>query len=425
MRCSWLILLIGLVSGCTHSSKTIDEGRLSGAAITYYLPEATASVSVNLSVTDCTPDAQVKPEITVAIVASQGSLNYRLEGGELASWNKTRDIYIALNENRSIKTVNAMSADKTGAIVTNVIKGVASIVAIAGAKTPTNLMCSKETIAALEMTKVIQLRLKALRASLLGKDQRHVEEVRQSIDSLANEFARLKNSKELMIPLPVKTIDMTRAAGTIDWASTEIPMALISSAAAGNSSGPFKLAYCLEKAGSSPDATKCTLQHVTTLSANPVKQKAPSCPGDENCKRTLVLREPETVLLTLVAAGSGFGNQQTKRLKAVTLPVPQWGEFSYLALDVGIAESRTVGVTLDEYGRRTAMSWKSDARAETLTGAVTSELDAGSNLKKSIDGRELSKQKSEIETLQTQQTLNKLKFCEDVIQAGGYTCPAN
>jgi hypothetical protein len=102
--------------------------------------------------------------------------------------------------------------------------------------------------------------------------------------------------------------------------------------------------------------------------------------------------------------------------------ISQWGELSELPLRAAFGENYTFAFGLDEFGRRTSASWKSDARGESITGSGVSIVDAANGVRTAFK-TDVQEQQDEITRLETQQKLNELEFCRQVIEAGGFKCP--
>jgi hypothetical protein len=102
--------------------------------------------------------------------------------------------------------------------------------------------------------------------------------------------------------------------------------------------------------------------------------------------------------------------------------MPQWGKLWELSTLAAVGASRKTGIVLDKFGRATEMKWSSEARAESLTStaaAVASQVQTIVSAKSTVN-----QQKAEIEELTTQQQLNRLRACKEILEAGGSQCPA-
>jgi hypothetical protein len=409
---------------------------LSGAELAYNLPETSAKARLDVVVLKCADyDSQtgafiknniaVRPTAFIDVSADSGTRSedqYKLTGAALSSWTQSRDVAVELYPTGAVKSVNSTAADRTAAVVTNILKGVATFIPLVGASgQPPVFTCTPATLEAARQVELLERHADALRASLAKEpNPKRAAETGKAIEAIVAEIGRARASEALHAEIPGTAVDLGKTHGTIDWPAGALRK-LFQGPDNAKVEGHFAVEYCVaEVVGADPEA-KCAKGPQSADRPPPGKA---DCGSDANCSRTLVLREPVPVLLSLLAVGDGFPErQQQKVIKAATLPATQWGHYSYLSFAAGGADSRTIKLTLDEYGRKTSLGWKSDAKAETLTGGAASALEAATAVKKASDGQSVASMKAEIEDLETQQKLNKLLACKEIILAGGYTCP--
>lgn len=117
------------------------------------------------------------------------------------------------------------------------------------------------------------------------------------------------------------------------------------------------------------------------------------------------------------------GHRIDGRIAAQDVSISQWGSVSELPLETGFGGNFSMSAGYTEFGRQTSFSWKSDARGEAIMGALSSMVDAASAARSALT-TDLEGDKAEIDRLQTAKTLNELEYCRQVIEAGGFTCPA-
>ena len=417
-----LLVLAVAVSGCGQKPRPQSTVLASAATYEYAIPDTSAKVALQVSITECSPSAQFKIEPQVTVAAVRGPHQYRLVGGDLSGWWTSHDLALASYETGALKTVNSSDADKTFAVVTNVIKGVASALAIAGAPSASGLPCSAQATAAIAALKKLKDRRTVLAADLQAATSAQATELATALAGIDTEIGRIATSDALRFELPAKPVAFSTKGGSISWDLNDIP----ATALVPTSAKEFRVDYCIEEQKEPDPEAKCDLAMANQGAATKVLiADAPKdCEGDQGCTRTIVMREPKRALLTLVAQGAAFGSKQGKRLKAVSLPVAQWGEYTLLSTSVGLAESRTVGFSLDEYGGKTSFAWKSDARAESITGGVASALEPGATLAGKIRDSDLTDQKAELDRLETDQKLRKARACKAILDAGG-ACPSS
>jgi hypothetical protein len=83
---------------------------------------------------------------------------------------------------------------------------------------------------------------------------------------------------------------------------------------------------------------------------------------------------------------------------------------------------------LSPFGSKTSFSWKSQARAENATAALSSIVTGASGLvtaARAPDTSQVTEWQRQITELETQMKLNKLIKCQAAIQAGGTECPGS
>ena len=429
MRSLALLASMLCVGACATGKNGPD---LSGAQLPYTLPETSAKARLDVVVTKCADyDSQsgvfikhnvaIRPTAYIDVAAEAGTSandQYTLTGAALSSWTESRDIAVELYPTGAVKSVNSVAADRTAAVITNVLKGVASLIPLVGASgPPLPYTCTPATLAAARRVELLERRADNLRSTLLSANAKDAAEANKAIEALVAEIGRLRTSDVLHAELPATAIDLRRNYGTVAWPGGALRK-LFQKPDNTFVEPHFQLSYCVDRVvGADPEA-KCERRDVSIY---PDHAKA-DCGADSDCSRTLVLREPIAVLVSLLATGDGFGERQGKVIKAATLPSTQLGRYSYLSFAAGAGGSRTIKLTLDEYGRKTSFGWKSDAIAETVTGGAVSAIDAAASVKKASDGQSVASMKAQIEDLETQQKLNKLIACKEIILAGGYKC---
>jgi hypothetical protein len=345
-------------------------------------------------------------------------------GAELSSWWTSHDLSIAkYDDNGAIKTLNSTDANQVLPTLTNVIKSVTSILSLAGSPNPNGLDCSDDVRSALGAVKELSTHIKEAQKALPGATPNSAAALAAAVTAYANESARITTTAPIHFTLAPKDLAFDKSAAYLTWSDSEIPNNAFTPASLGAAKDSFRLVYCLAPQVAGEVKTACT----SSSADKPVDvalSKAPStCGSDTNCTTTIVLREPKQAVLTIVFEGRAYSDRQGTVAVAKTFPISQWGGFTLLSTSVGLAENRTISFTLDEYGAKTSFGWKTDARAESISGGVAGVLDPVSTLASKIEGQNLADENAEINELQTQQKLNQLRACQAVIEAGGYTCP--
>ena len=131
---------------------------------------------------------------------------------------------------------------------------------------------------------------------------------------------------------------------------------------------------------------------------------------------------PATVTFSLAITAAGMSLASGPLSAQGKFPIPQWGVIRILPLSAGFGSNRETSLTLDKFGRVTAAKWTSAARAENVTSVLAGLADQANGVVAA--NSRTAREKSEIDQLQTQQTLNRLRACREILDAGGSACPA-
>lgn len=447
--CMSVFLLLG---GCGSGAR--PQSVSSAASIQYQLPITSAKVSVDLTLQDCTSGPVAAAKVTISAVANPNPAEeqrFRLYGANLASFNKNRQVAIELHPNGAIKSINGGVSDRTGALITNVLKTAASFVGFGtddGTGKQLSGACNTATNEALTAVTSLKGRISGLRSGLSEAAPADAEATRLAIDALAAEIARLRGPDGPLNLKLEREIEFRKGrvsngsdeaitattGGQIQWAPAELSKWLTLPPKAAPTT-LFSMGYCVSKATDyyKKDAVKCLAgkaaagQRVEDAANGAGDVQKASC-YDTNpklsCKETIVFREPVPAVLVIISTSpTSLAQAATdKKMAAQDISISQWGDLDELALQVGLGDNFAMSAGFDEFGRRSSFSWKSDARGEALTGALSSVVDAAGALNRSFN-TDLETQQAEITRLETQQKLNKLAFCREVIEAGGFTCP--
>lgn len=426
----WLTIPFAFLTACSSIGSKPPSGALTSAAtFDYVMPETTVKVGLNITIEECaspTPDnVKFNAEITPTVSAIAGPTSYHLVGGDLSSWWTSHDISITKYDDGSIKTLNSTDSNRALAAFTNIVKDVASLATLmAGSPNPNGLKCSMEVLSALH--KVGQLKAAIARAQdlLATASGRNAADLTSAINAYAAEVARITTTAPIRFTLPAQPVLFDREANFLVWTRADVPKDSFEPASI--TDGEFNLYYCVKRQ-SAAVSTPCELKTKArdTVMSTPMSAAPNSCGDDTTCTHTIVMREPKIGVLTLIYDGQAWGNASGHVAKVASIPVAQWGDFTLLSASVGLAETRTIGFSLDEYGAKTSFTWKSDARAESISGGLSSALDATNSMATSLRDPELAAKKNELDSLQTDQKPNQMKACKAVIEAGGFTCPAN
>lgn len=422
---SMSLLLCAVISLAGCASRPKANQNFDGAYIDYSLPFTSVQVTARMVITACGNDPKAKTELTMLPVAGASPYKahtLRVRGEHLASFNKKRDLKIELYPHRAIKSINSTVADRTGAILVNVLKIMATVAASSGGDVQ-GQTCNDATLAALARTTTLKGEIDKLRN---GLDQDPVGSMKQ-IDVLAAELGRIESTQLTLNLTKIIPIDVAQNGGIVNWSREDLSKWLV--IAEGSKPSNFELAWCVEDWA--PDATanclaSTAIKRQTTYNNGKPSAKipTPACPDDANCAVTIVFLDPKPVEIVVVSAQGDLAGGSNNALGRMKFPLPQAGNFSYFPLKVGFGGSKTLNLALDEFGQRTSFGWSSGARGEEITGAAQSTIDAAAAWQTARDTHDVKQDKAAIDALETQQKRNKLEACRAIIEAGGYTCPS-
>lgn len=425
--------IVWAIAGCVSQPKG-KEGKdaRDGAYIEYSLPFTSLQLTTRMVLTDCQDKPRAKAEVTLAPVVGASpypSHTLTVKGKDLTSFTKKRDLKIELHPHRAIKSINGGVSDRTGAILVNVVKFAALLAAAPSSETAKDkeffAQCNEATRSALARAKALKGRIKELRGDL-GDDP---AETMKRVDALAAELVRVESGQLTLNFTKLIPIDLEQKGGTLSWSREELSKWFVGGREPLRN---FRIAWCLED-WAPGIVTHCTLNVAQSAQDEYVADKArgggawaqaPKCPDDQYCSTTIVFRDPKRVEVAMVGAEGDLEGGSEGALGRLQFPLPQRGEYSFYPLSVGFGGSKSLGLTLDEFGRRTSINWSSNARGEEITGATQSVAEAAVAWQAARDAHDVKQDKAAVEALEAQQKRNKLEACRSIIEAGGYTCPS-
>jgi len=130
--------------------------------------------------------------------------------------------------------------------------------------------------------------------------------------------------------------------------------------------------------------------------------------------------------LELMSTAADSGGSPGRSLGAAELLVSQWGSLSYLPLQVGLGQKKSVAASLGLFGERTSMMWGHNASGEGVVSSLTSISDAQTAYKTKDDASDPDSPvfiTNELARLQARKAYNELKQCQEIIDSGGFVCP--
>jgi len=418
----------------------------SAASIKYYLPKTNASLTANLVLRECGPIPKAKPTLVVATTAgADKEAVFAISGPTLSSWRVKQDLTIKLHDTGTISSINSTVEDRTGSIFGGLLKFVASIFLPVKSEEEfpvSGYICNGKTQAAIDEVKTLEKKIAELRVSIPNQSAAEVKAAVEAINVLAQRIAALRTGPlrleykakiDLSAPTGTERRDISPKEGNLSkWFEKPkvIDEKIVAAAKKGMSPG-LTNPEIEEKLKETLPAFKLnyTLSAVTKSESNRNTETAKSevdlgCPQDVDCDRSLVFREPVMARLTINGPAGWVGISPDGKLYEATIPIAQWGELSFLRLSAKVLQKRTVDLAFDKFGRKTSFAWKSEAKGDTLAGALGGASETVTAIRTGLKGKTDAEKDAALATeLETQQKLNKFLACQEILDAGGFACP--
>lgn len=407
----------------------------SATAIGYSLPSSSVKVVVGFTLVSCTGRFAAKADVTFVPVVGPSPYaqhRFRLDGRDLSSFWKNRKITLETFPNGTIKSLNGALSDQTGSIISSVIKLVTGFVASDGEQAVGLAgQCNQATLSAMSRVAALGSRIGTLRTQLSGLPPSQIEAAKLTIDTLAEEAARLQTA-DLRIEFPSELVlEREITGGTLRWRRSDFAKWLINAPSSSQAEAPVRdlaIGLCIapETPGRAPPTCDGKAVDAADILARSAGKAPPAvaCPEDPDCRTTIVLREPRRATITAISLAGGLaGKPKDASIKTADLTISQWGDLSFLPLRVGFGKSVNFAMGFDENGHKVSQTWDATARGTSLLGAASSITDAAVGAYRTIDGEHLAEQKAEVDRLNTLKAYNQAKHCEAVLAAGGFTCP--
>lgn len=420
------LVLATQLGGCA----TMAPG--TGAGITYAMPRTDAIVTLNLLLTSCSP-LGAEGVVTVTPAAGAQTQTYRISGDDLASARVRRSIKIGVNTSGAITQVNASASDRTAQIAAGVVKTTVTLAPMMALTGPRPPECRPEVAAALARAARLEGQIRNIRAELgepftgSGRDlpDRRQQRLAEALPGLITELATLKtdilhlslSGRAVLDPVATRGNAFATTTGTVALQASELAKWYQGTdaqltAAFGNR---LTFAWSAERLSSTPIQISSWGSGIEGVAAGITEGGTQTVKA---CDLGMPIPTPARVRVTVTPpTGIDFANS----IPPFTVHAAQWNQPASLCLNAAFGETRSAELTFDDFGRTTAFAWVSEARAEALsTVAAGAAADVVGYWRSQTD---VVQQQSEALALETQQKLNRLRACEAILAAGGYTCP--
>ncbi|WP_309629096.1 hypothetical protein [Brevundimonas sp.] len=403
---------------------TMDPG--TGAGAIYALPRTDATVTLNLRLTSCQPFAA---EGAVSLTPTPGAQaqTYQINGSDLTSRRVRRSVKIGVNAAGAITQVNASASDRTAQIAASVVKTavtLAPVFALDGSsQTPE---CRPDVAAALARADRIQNQIRDIRAELgenFSGPERDLPDRRQrrlaeALPSLITELATLQTGilrLSLSRRVAIDAVPTAQSQFPVTHGIADLDVTALTQWYLGETDAEWRAAFAPYLAFSwSAEKLARTPVEVSSwrgASDNQTRRVEP-------CNLDMPIPAPAQVRVS-VRPPTGIGLESP--IPPLIMHAAQWSMPASLCLNAAFGETRSVEMTFDDFGRTTAFAWVSEASGEAMSvAAAGAAADLAGYWRSQTD---VAQQQSELLALETQQKLNRLRACEAIIAAGGYTCP--
>lgn len=421
--------MVAIAAGSLSCAQAQEAG-----SIEYGLAETRLKIAVSIILESCSAvNIVMTPTLTITPEAIRSMETNRIESGELVSRIRRREVAIALHETGALKSVNATTENRVAAIVGGIFKLAASFSTgqLLNVDTPLPDPCAPVRNA-LDRVTTLKTRIENMQQLISRGTPLEIAQAQAAVDGLAKDIAALKTGalhlelkRTAAFGAGEKTREEFRAdpcgsvGGTVHLVASVRRCLITVRWEPSAFSKWFGFALV---GGIRADAKAAQMLALTIdLGEVPMLDTTSSV-----CKRscpTIVIREPAIRSVTVTGSqGSEWTNGSP--LATLQVPIGQWGQSALLPLKASFGQTRTTKLELDQFGRKTAFSWGTNAAMEGVVGGLADAAGAATAyMTTTASPTLLQQQQAEVTELETLQKLNKLRACEETIRAGGHVCP--
>ena len=435
MRSRTIVLGLAIAQVSASVALAAEDKKAPQPQLSYYaLPRAVVDAEVKFELKACSnavprPDkpvdlsAYVKATAILIVRAeADPAAHYSLEPASLGNSRTKVDFGLELYESGAIKSLNATSDDRTGAIIGNILGGAFSLgrlflgpLGFADGSQNAGSMCTVSTLEALDRVKTLKGEIAQLKTDIRKLDYGKppagndgIADIKRYREKLAILQEQLKETVDNRLTLTVKKsfvpgADVAKRSILVAPSNEDLSTwfksdAMIAQVAALDQKAAGKTLNSAE-----PLAVEALQVEVTVVPARSV-----TTPMSISMKPTpdgVVLREPvRSHVLACRSFCSLPGTQPADPLAVAAIgraeaDIPQFGDARVLPLRVKTFESRTLALTQTPFGRVQTMKWVTGSMAETASGlfkdAAGQILTGVTDLAKVGDTAELDKLKME------------------------------
>jgi hypothetical protein len=473
---AWLWLAL---TGCAGGSGPAADG--TGLSYDYWLPRAQYALKAQYVLLGCEAkplsepvrlkkqdgseeEERFAPELNVRYTLqvqesfiADPNQHHSLSPFELASWTQDRNVKLVRHDNGTLKTVNSVAKDQTGAIIANVLAGVAKTIAVGaliGAepvrddelRRATARLCGREGLLALAEAARLKGEIASVRAALarrpLARDSAARYEAAQKKIAANQEALAAVTESRLTVAAEPDERRRPYDPKSREWADVQFPFAPadgavkkafltprgyeVASVVAGRvietekekadrralgqeaePVDPLQVHVFLQVAGSSPPADGVPARDRPAILLRP-----PPLTDLLFCRLWCFLegRQPERSTAT-----DGFPEVATKHVISRHPAQPsQLGPVVALPLTTGIFSSRTISLEMAASGQYRELAFESAARGTAASAAFKDAATQGEEIAKQVrlhddDAARLASLKAEHDRLKLEKDIRDLR----------------
>jgi hypothetical protein len=398
---------------CLPACATTNPGDAAG--IDYRLPRTDAAVTLGLDITGCSP-LTVDYSLKIDPVAGAQDDYIHIPGSALVSKVTQTALTVSVDDNDVISSINAGATDKRAQILADVVKIAAAIapiaIGIAGpsiARTPgpapapppgATLDCASATTSKLQAVGTLKTHLDKLKTQALTSS--NPSAVQKDIDAVAALLVAARNDVHVDVKFTVKPEDLPVTP----------PKELEFDPDAQTALG--KLLQPINPTTLKALALQATLAPIKISTSVP----KPAIETLASCDQTIPMPYAKPVSMKVSPTGALFTDKSdvTQTLHA-SQKIGALGATRDYCVSAGLGESRTVGLTLDKFGRVTTLTWNADASAANVSSALAGSASDLATLL-ALDPKAL-RTKAELDKLSNENALRQAQQCKAKLDAGG------
>lgn len=396
--------------------------------VQYRLPATAVRVDLQLVPLQCDAGGiHAKATSTVTAIAAATAETYDLRLPRSSWWRKA-NMTVNLRANGTIADVSAGATDNRLTMAMSVLRIATSVGWFTGDagsyRSVPHASCRPVLAENIRRRAALTARLNVLRRSLaIEEDLKKLEESQKFIAVLVAERLRLEDEATLRLT-EVLDLQQTRDA-TIRWKGSDLAP-WFDGLPAAETFETFSLTY---------DAGNL-IEPAATVSAGPERwtgfagfesnahEPSPDCAPD-----CLYYREPVRQRFRLTVGEAErlvVGERMMERgaeLGSADILIAQRGLLRTVPFGTSLGEQWNMELAFSEFGAMTKAGRSAEGRGATVLAGVEGLVTNYNTYVDAETARAIAEMKAQTDLLTAQQNLNRARYCEAIIAAGGFVCP--